>query len=484
LNQGFGVTELKTPYVPHLFGEAVQTKLTSRLGWLTAGVVSSIAWPQEDVWVLYDGHEYVLRGVKGNDNTNPPCISTPSSRSDLDEATKRVYQFSSVLGWFKGGYVDVTGTVWGTRPILYGSRDTFTTTLDGGRYFSCNYMPVIEDDQVRKALAFLREGRRLLHVHKPYSFLSFFKVVESQFSSKDRVAWIGANLDLLEGVAGKRVTELKGLGVDVSKHLFESGRCAVAHASLGGAIVDPDIPADRRRIAEDLAVIEGLANRYIKVDAGVPDEVELYEKRDSSTPWHHLLPTQTLARLKAGRDTADVAALGQMQDSKVSVRLWPHEAPECMRNMRLVAEGYAPGVITFLAISERQTVFLRFAVDFANGRVHTMIEEGGMSEQFNQLTEAEVEHYTRYVHSVVANRLVELCVEGTDPVPCEVVIPVNIIPQVPEEMVAKALEHFRSRKAHARISVKSASAAPDAAAPSQRTTYPSEAPEEEPPRKD
>lgn len=466
---------MKTPYVPHLFGEAAQAKLTSRQGWLTAGVVSSIAWPQEDVWVLYDSHEYVLRGALGGDNKHPPCISTPSTRGDLDAATTRVYQFASVLGWFKGGHVDVTGTVWGTGPIRYGSRDTFTTTLEGGKYFSCNYMPVIEDDQVRKALAFLREGRRLRHVHEPYAFLSFFKVVESQFNSKDRVAWIGANLDLLDSDAAKRVTELKGQGVDVGKHLFDSGRCAVAHASLGGAIVDPDIPADRRRIAEDLDVIAGLANRYIKVDAGVPDDMELYKKRDRTVPWHPLLPAETLARLQAGEEVTDDAMLGHLQNNKVAVRLWPQDAPECMSNMRLAAEGYAPGVITFLAISERETVFLRFAVDFANGRIHTMLEDGGVSEQFNEVTEVEVEHYTRYFHSVVANRLVELCIDGVDPIPCEVVIPVNIIPQVPEEMVLKALAQFRKCKAQVK-----GSAALEAAAPSSSTAQPTRAPDAEP----
>lgn len=438
---------MKTPYVPHLFGDAAQAKLKSRLGWLTAGVASSIAWPQEDVWVLYDGHEYVLRGSKGGDDKRPPCISTPSSRGDLDAAATRVYLFASVLGWFKGGHVDVTGSIWGSGPALYGSRDTFTTTLDGGKYFSCNYMPIVEDDQVRKALAFLREGRRLRHIHEPYSFLSFFKVVESQFNTKDRVAWIAANLDLLDGDAAKRVVELKGQGIDVSKHLFDSGRCAVAHASLGGAIVDPDIPADRRRIAEDLDVMAGLAARYLKVEAGVPDDMELYKNRDRTVPWHAMLPADTLSRLKAGEAVSDIAELGQLQSNQVSVRLWPHDAPEGMRNMKFAAEGFAPGVVTFLAVSERETVFLRFAVDFSNGRVHTMLEEGGVTDQFNPVTEAEIEHYTRYFHSVVGNALVELCIDSYDPVPCEVVIPVNIIPQAPEKMVGLALEQFRKRNA-------------------------------------
>lgn len=36
---------MKTPYVPHIFGEQVQRKLAGRRGWLTAGVASSIPWP-------------------------------------------------------------------------------------------------------------------------------------------------------------------------------------------------------------------------------------------------------------------------------------------------------------------------------------------------------------------------------------------------------------------------------------------------------
>lgn len=71
---------MKTPYVPHLYGEAAQEKLKTKQGWLTVGVASSIPWPQEDVWVFYDGHEYVLRGKKAGDEKRSPCISTPCAR--------------------------------------------------------------------------------------------------------------------------------------------------------------------------------------------------------------------------------------------------------------------------------------------------------------------------------------------------------------------------------------------------------------------
>jgi len=440
---------MKTPYVPHLFEEAVKEKLRAHRGWLTAGVSSSIPWPQHDVWLEYDGHEYVLLGVGTQERRDPPCIATPCQKHDeRDSAYARLYRFASVLGWFKGGHVDLTAGGWGSHPVRYRSNDTDTTTLHGGRYFNCNYMPIVEDERVRKALAFMREGSRLRHVHVPYSFLSYFKVLESQFNSRDRVSWVQANLDKLEGAAGERVAELRAEGcADVGKHLFESGRCAVAHASLEGDIVDPDIPEDRRRIAKDIEVIRALAMRYVQVDSGVPTDRSLYANRDRVAPWHGLLPPATLERLRRGERITDDQDLGGLRSFKASVRLWPHEAPEPLSEMVFEAEASGEGSIQFLAHNRAENLLLRFVVDVQSGRMHTMLEESGLTEQFNPLTEAEVEHFTRYFHSVVANGLVEVCVQGLDPVACEIVIPTNVIPQSPDKMVEQELARFRLARA-------------------------------------
>ncbi|WP_404942972.1 methylamine utilization protein MauJ, partial [Pseudomonas brassicacearum] len=52
-------------------------------------------------------------------------------------------------------------------------------------------MPIIDQENIRKALAFWREGKRLDKVHDSYAFLSFYKVIESQFSEgKKKVTWI------------------------------------------------------------------------------------------------------------------------------------------------------------------------------------------------------------------------------------------------------------------------------------------------------
>ncbi|MCB5206711.1 methylamine utilization protein MauJ [Methylovorus mays] len=262
---------MKTPYVPHFFGADVREKTGNRIGWATVSVASSIAWPQEDVLVEYDGMEYILHGTRQEGgHMIAPAISTPAAnQQQFDEALSRLYRFTSILGFFKRGYVDITGRMWGTHMNRFGAGpDTVATLLQAGnKAFSCNHMPIIEDERIRKALAFFREGRRLERVHEPYSFLSFFKVLESQFdTSQQRVAWINQNLDEInEGRALARINELQAQNVNVSQHLYDSGRCAVAHASIDGNIIDPDIPADRKRITADLDIMDALAYRYLGV---------------------------------------------------------------------------------------------------------------------------------------------------------------------------------------------------------------------------
>lgn len=436
---------MRTPYIPHVFGKDVEAKLGERMGWLVAAVTASIAWPQDDVWLVYDGDEYVLRGALQGGEPAQPSILIPCSQEQIDDALSRLYRFVSVLSWFKRGFVDISGYVSGSRPIRYSHlKDGFAAlTLAGMRAFSCNHMPIVENDRTRKALAFMREGRRLRHVHEAYSFLSYFKVLESQFGAKVRQNWVEANLDHLEGNAAARVAKLRSEGVNVNAHLYHSCRCAVAHASIDGVIVDPDIPSDRRRIAEDLVIIEALATRYLKIDAAVPDEMALYTSRDRLVPWHNKMTEQGLAILKAGGSIDDETLLGELNGATIAVRLWPDAPAPEFQSMTIVPVEAGPGFIKFFAHNERKTIFLAFVMDVANGRLHTDLEKSGRTNTYGEITEDEVAAYTRYFHSVIGNRLVELTMAGAEPVECEVVIPVNIIPRDPEEAVAEAVTAFR-----------------------------------------
>jgi Methylamine utilization protein MauJ len=432
--------------VPHIFGEEVERKLTARKGWLTAGVASSIPWPSSDVCVVYAGDEYFLRGKERAGKQSPPCITIACEKDGQDEAISKIYRFTSILSWFLGGYVDVSGYVSGSVPILYGSQNVYSSLgIVGSKSFNCNHMPVIEQQNVRKALAFWREGKRLDEVHGGYAFLSFYKVIESQFSDgKAKADWITANIEGLTGRAALRVAELRAQGIDVSRHLFDSGRCAVAHASLDGEIVDPDIPADRQRLSSDLVIIEELASIFIRDELKVPDSRSLYRTRDRLEPWASLISSDRLDILKKGGTPKDVAGLtGRI----VSIGLWPDGPIPGLERMTMQVGAVENGIVKIVLINERKTISSIFFLDFPSGQAHTNLEEGGFYGE-NKPDENDVRAYATFFYNVVANGIAELTCEDREPVDCEVVIPVNIMmTKSVDEAIADDVERFRKENA-------------------------------------
>jgi hypothetical protein len=439
---------MRSQYVPHFFGETVQQKYQSHGHWLTAGVASSIAWPNLDVCVIYAGDEYFLRGTELNGKPSPPGISVKCTAAQIDEAISKIYRFTSILSWFLDGYVDVSTYVPGSHPFLCGDpRRVFSSPgIAGQKSFNCNYLPIIENENTRKALAFWREGLVLTGVHNGYAFLSFYKVIESQFADKKpdkkkRIDWIECAISMLIGDAAKRVSELRKLGIDVGRHLYESGRCAVAHASLDGEIVDPDIPEDRRRLNADLVIIREIARTYIRDELKVPTSHSLYETRDRLISLHPLFSTRALGKLKRGRSVADISPLEKL---KIGVGIWPDGPIPGLEDMLLKVESLDGGIVKVVAHNKRQTVFLVYWLDFPSGRIHTDLEKSGYIEDCAELTEEDVRAYSIYFHRVLANGIAELHCGTLEPIDCEVVIPVNIIPQDPEEATERAIARFRN----------------------------------------
>ncbi|GLS51444.1 hypothetical protein GCM10007885_43010 [Methylobacterium gnaphalii] len=70
---------------------------------------------------------------------------------------------------------------------------------------------------------------------------------------------------------------------DVGRHLYESGRCAIAHAT-GKPIVNPDDPRDAERLFLELPLVREMAVRAIEDRFGILTQsaefdLHLYELR-------------------------------------------------------------------------------------------------------------------------------------------------------------------------------------------------------------
>lgn len=427
----------------------MQSKLRSRVGWLTAAVASSIAWPRKDVWIQYEGDDFILRGTENGEQASAPAISTPCDTGQVEKVLAKVYRFSSVLGWFLGGYVDVVEAMSGSHALGFGAqmRQAFSTVGQfGDKAFSCNHMPIVDDEKVRIALAFWRDGERLTRVHDSYAFLSYYKVIESQFKKASaRVDWINQNINLVSGRAAARVEALRSAGEDdVGRHLWESGRNAVAHASMGGAIVDPDIPSDRRRITADLVVIRELARRIIDIELKVPTAAGLFARRDRLAPWDGLIDSEKLAVLRAGGTPS--LPLG-LEGRRLSVALWPDQPMDGLANMVVREDEALDGVVRIVAFNARMTVVLVFLLDYRNGHIQAHLEQSGLlKNDENAPVEQDVREFYTFFHRVIGNAVVELRLGGVEPVDCDIVIPVNILPRNATEAAEEAVLAFRRQQ--------------------------------------
>lgn len=438
---------MRTPYVPHVFGDEVARKLRSRVGWFSAAVASSIPWPSKDVWIHYAGDDFILRGTNDGEQPKAPAITVPGTQQEIEANLSKIYRLTSILGWFLDGYVDVVQTIQSSHPIGFDARmrQAYTEVGQfGDTGFNCNHMPIIETENVRIALAFWREGQRLTRVHDSYAFLSYFKVIESQYQrGVDRAEWIARQLDNMAGEAGARVAQLRDKGLDVGRHLYDSGRSAVAHASFGGDIVDPDIPADRRRLAADLVLMRELARHYIATELEVPTARELYRTRNRIEPWEALIDETALAALKAG--DAPAAPLG-LDGLAVAISLWPESPMPGLARLRMRVGAVHEGAVRVLLLNDRMTMVFAFVLDFRLGRIHTQLDDSSLLQsEEHKPTEDDVREFYTVFHRVIGNAVVELRLEGREPVDCEVVIPVNIIPRNPDEAVAEAVAAYRRR---------------------------------------
>lgn len=219
----------------------------------------------------------------------------------------------------------------------------------------------------------------------------------------------------------------------------------MAHASLEGEIVDPDIPADRRRLSSDLVIIEELARIYIRDELGVPDSRSLYRTRDRLAPWDPLLPAETLEVLRRGDTPVDVSALtGRV----VSIGLWPDGPIPGLERMTIHVDAVDKGVVKLVMINERKTILLGFFLDYKGGRVHTNLEDGGLLYGENNPDESDVRAYATFFYKVFGNGIAELTCADIEPIDCEVVIPVNMrMTMSPEQAIAEEVERFKKEQA-------------------------------------
>lgn len=259
-------------YIEHETGQIVHEMIRRRAYWVTVNLTAVNLWPTEDTLVHYEGRQMLL--LTPGDNT-APCIAVSSNGGMEQDDIRFIRRFLGAFVWIKGGALREGRTYFGNRIIRSGLDSHGGIIKDSN--FRLYYLPQYHTNEARLCLALFREGKSIGHV--AYQFLSFFKVINFHHDSGSKQkTWIQFCLATLTSTKAKeRYNELlldHGSDKKVAQYLYESGRCAVAHAGVS-PMVDPDDPEDSKRLTLDLPLIQALAEHIIAetYDLITPDKL-------------------------------------------------------------------------------------------------------------------------------------------------------------------------------------------------------------------
>jgi Methylamine utilization protein MauJ len=258
--------------------------------WVVANVRSSVAWPLTVETVDFRGHRIFLvprttATVVANGSTvtmYPFAAVNMADGAPFRDGRHLLSQFLSSLCWVEGGGITVEHWTGGSRAHPMGeSRPGGIVTSQ----FELDYLPDPTDQCVRWALAFYREGLSLDRDNVAYATLSFFKILNIiADTGRKQKAWINANYanfgltNHTKFEINRRITELKSSGItDIGGYLYESGRCAVAHAGTSPT-VDPENPEDIERLTKDLPLVRGMAAHVIEKEFAVKSRFAIWDE--------------------------------------------------------------------------------------------------------------------------------------------------------------------------------------------------------------
>jgi hypothetical protein len=260
--------------------------------WMNFAVRAGFSWPNVSVEIPFESSTIVL-SPQTEELACTASLFDPSG-FDFDEGATRLSRFLSCLAWSMHGGIEEHFAIGTNNPDKPGSlgKGTYATSAWANvEPWQQIYLPSPSTSKAALAIALFREGMTLNS--EPLAFLSFFKILNVVFPKGiAQQAWINNNLSAIRyGRAFDRLSELQAQHQNVGEYLYVQGRCAVAHA-YSSPVADPDNYSDRRRLRDDLPLIEAIAESCIERELGFPTtDTFLAAHRNSwELPREYLVP--------------------------------------------------------------------------------------------------------------------------------------------------------------------------------------------------
>lgn len=334
--------------------------------WIVANVSTNSFWPITSQKVRWRGVDiWIIPIMKGYYPAVAVMVPPGKSRAECEELLMR---FLSMLSWVEERGFTVDGLGGGNLPRPMGrDKERGFSICDE---FDLSYFPEVTDQKAQLALGLMREGRGLNHAG--YAFLSFYKILETAFPKDAKhIAWISASIASLTGFGIKEALDgIRAQGIttpdDIGTHLFQSGRCAMAHGARK-PIVDPDKPGDLRRLGSELPIVRALAVKAIEEVFGVDTRGTNFRKHLYELDgFKKILGPDIVDHMQKGTAPAGQVSL-QIPDVSVRIRRKDHYAP--LEGLRCKRVGHAGKLVHMLFELPQGDVEFGFSLDFGAERI-------------------------------------------------------------------------------------------------------------------
>jgi hypothetical protein len=233
--------------------------------------------------------------------------------------------------------------------------------------FDLSYFPEPDNEKAPLALALMREGRGLNH--PTYAFLSFFRILEVAFpNSTARTKWMNDSVGSIQGhLVAEALRELYTKGIaDIGAHLYESGRCAIAHAAKS-PVIDPDDPSDTRRLQSELPIMTALAQKAIEEALGIETSQTVHRKHlYELAGFKEILGSEIVGQLVRGEQITEER---MVEIPDISVRIRKRDPYKPLSNLSVKEIGQNSKLFYIRFESKSSDVKIRFQLDFGAERL-------------------------------------------------------------------------------------------------------------------
>jgi methylamine utilization protein MauJ len=404
--------------------------------WAVIGLDTELPWTQEEFKTTFEGHELVLRPQ--DRDTSPTVAMKYDGQTTKEDALEVLRRFLSALSWVHRSGIREEMSVTGSRPFRIGRSQTPIVVANR---FSLDYVPEVGDKNARLALALYREATSLKST--PYQFLSFFKILNVLFSNgRQQKQYINDNIHKVESIPEnkKRIEEILNDHGDVGEYLYESGRCAIAHA-YQEPLIDPDSVDDTSRLSKDLYLVWSFAELVIEESFGVKSlSVYHSEHLYCLEGFKRLLDESVVQRL-INREAVEEDQI--ILPDQVALRLQGHDRLVSLEQLKVKFEIVENGVICLVGFTKSERMAVRIFLVFPNEKIEFdpeimfLVNDDGSADFMREYEDA-----LRFSKALYLNGKLELWSldDGKLLGRCDPYIPVNIAPRETQENYKKLIK--------------------------------------------